>query len=179
MAIMPKGQSPKLKGTLWSIPVKYVDVSSLIPRTADSNGLVIVKLKKVEYRGHVLSELVQTRFIVDLLSYLKRSSHLYKDITIAQWNIPQNLQSFVDSNEGCNSITSYLLSHLDEPIEINLPPFYKEGAHSNLEMTENPLDIFIISSNERTLISNFPNVEPDKEQRPMSVLNDDYLQSVS
>ena len=46
MAIMPKGQSPKLKGTLWSIPVKYVDVSSLIPRTADSNGLVIVKLKK-------------------------------------------------------------------------------------------------------------------------------------
>ena len=117
----------------------------------------------------MLSELVQTRFIVDLLSYLKRSSHLYKDITIVQWNIPQNLESFVDSNEGCNSITLYLLSHLDEPIEINLPPFYKEGAHSNLEMTENPLDIFIISSNETTLISNFPNVEPDKEQRPIFI----------
>ena len=71
MTIMPKGQSPKLEGTLCNIPFKHVDVSSFLPRTTDSNGLVIVKLKnKLEYKGHVFSELVQTRFIVDLLSYL-------------------------------------------------------------------------------------------------------------
>ena len=60
------------KGALSSIRVEHVDVSSLLPRTADSNGLVIVKLKrKLEYRGHVLFEPVRTRFIVDLLSCLK------------------------------------------------------------------------------------------------------------
>ena len=76
---MPKGQSPKLKGALCNIPVEHVDVGSLLPRTTDSNGLVIVKLmKKLECKGHVLFEPVRTRFIVDLLSYLKRVNYLYR-----------------------------------------------------------------------------------------------------
>ena len=86
---MPKGQFPKLKEALCNIQLEHVDVSSLLPRTADSYGLVIVKLKKkLEYKGHVLFEPVQTRFIVDLLSYLKRVNYLYKDITIVPENIP-------------------------------------------------------------------------------------------
>ena len=105
--IMPKGQSPKLKGALCNISVEHVDVSSLLSRLADSKGLVTAKLKKkLEYKGHALFEPVRTRFIVDLLSYLKRVNYLYKDITIVQENIAQNLQSFVDSNEGCESPTS-------------------------------------------------------------------------
>ena len=44
MTIMPMGQSPKLEGTLCNIPVKHVDVSSHIPRTADSNGLEEVRI---------------------------------------------------------------------------------------------------------------------------------------
>ena len=110
----------------------------------------------------MLSELVQARFIVDLLGYLKRRNHLNKDITIVTENIPQSLQSFVDSNEGCETITSYLLSHLDEPTEINFPPLHKEGVDNNLETTENPLDIFRIVSNETTLISKFPYVESEE-----------------
>ena len=54
---MPKGQSSKLIGALCNIPVEHVDVSSLLTRTADSYGLVIVKLKKkLEYKGHLLFE---------------------------------------------------------------------------------------------------------------------------
>ena len=102
---MPKGQFPKLKEALCNIQLEHVDVSSLLPRTAESYGLVIVKLKKkLEYKGHVLFEPVQARFIVDLLSYLKRVNYLYKDITIVPENIPENLQSFVDFNEGCESL---------------------------------------------------------------------------
>ena len=105
--IMPKGQSPKLKGALCNISVEHVDVSSLLSRLADSKGLVTAKMKKkLEYKGHALFEPVRTRFIVDLLSYLKRVNYLYKDITIVQENIAQNLQSFVDSSEGCESLTS-------------------------------------------------------------------------
>ena len=69
---MPKGQSSKLIGALCNIPVEHVDVSSLLTRTADSYGLVIVKLKKkLEYKGHLLVEPAQTRFVVDLSSYLE------------------------------------------------------------------------------------------------------------
>ena len=183
---MPKVQSPKLKGALCSIPVEHVDVSSLLPRTAYSNGLVTVKLKKkLKYKGPVLFEPVRTRFLIDLLSYLKRVNYFYKDITIVSENIPQNLQSIVGSNEGCESLTSYLLSHLNEPIEINLISLHEEGVDDNLETAENPLDTFRIASNEVTLISNFSNMDtketiisiaPGEGQRAMSVPNDYYCE---
>ena len=136
----------------------------------------------------MLFEPVWTRFIVDLLSCLKRVNYLYKDTTIVRENIPLNLQSFVDSNEGGKSLTSYLLSHLDEPIEIKLTILYEEGVDDNLEMAENPLDIFGVASNETTLISNFPDVDSKESiisiasvegQKPMSVLNDDYCEELA
>ena len=186
---MPKGQFPKLKEALCNIQLEHVDVSSLLPRTAESYGLVIVKLKKkLEYKGHVLFELVQARFIVDLLSYLKRVNYLYKDITIVPENKPQNLQSFVDFNEGCESLISYLLSYLDEPIEIKLTTLHEEGVDDNLEIAENLLDTLRVASNKTTLISNFPNADseesiisiaPGEGQRPMSVLNDDYYEELA
>ena len=136
----------------------------------------------------MLFEPVWTRFIVDLLSCLKRVNYLYKDTTIVRENIPLDLQSFVDSNEGGKSLTSYLLSHLDEPIEIKLTILYEEGVDDNLEMAENPLDIFGVASNETTLISNFPDVDSKESiisiasvegQKPMSVLNDDYCEELA
>ena len=50
VAIMPKGQSPKIKGSVCNVPVEIMDVSTLLLRQANSNGLVIIKLKrKLEY----------------------------------------------------------------------------------------------------------------------------------
>ena len=43
---MPNGQSPKLKAALCNIPIDVVDVSNTLPRPADSNGIIIVKLKQ-------------------------------------------------------------------------------------------------------------------------------------
>ena len=60
ISIMPKGQSPKLKGALCNLPIDLVDVCKTPPRPADSNGIVIVKLKrKLQYRGHVYFESVR------------------------------------------------------------------------------------------------------------------------
>ena len=50
VAIMPKGQSPKIKGSVCNVPVEIMDVSTLLSKQANSNGLVIIKLKKkLEY----------------------------------------------------------------------------------------------------------------------------------
>ena len=46
ISIMPKGQSPKLKGALCNVPVDIVDICNTLSRPADSNGIVIVKLKR-------------------------------------------------------------------------------------------------------------------------------------
>ena len=45
ISIMLKGQSPKLKGALCNVPIDVVDVCKTLSRPADSNGIVIVKLK--------------------------------------------------------------------------------------------------------------------------------------
>ena len=42
---MPSGQMPKIFGTIRNVPVDTVEVTDLLPRLADSNGLVYVKLK--------------------------------------------------------------------------------------------------------------------------------------
>ena len=63
--VMPKGQSPKVKGSICNIPISDIDSNcNSLPRPADSNGVIVVKLKrKVEYRGHVLFEPVRPRII--------------------------------------------------------------------------------------------------------------------
>ena len=51
---MPKGQSSKLKGALRNIFTDVVDVCNMLPRPADSNDIIIVKLKrKLQHRDGV------------------------------------------------------------------------------------------------------------------------------
>ena len=60
VTITPKGQFLKLKGAICNIKV------------ADSNGLIMVKLKrKLSYRGHVCSNPVSSESVYLALSYLK------------------------------------------------------------------------------------------------------------
>ena len=48
ITIMPKGQAPKVKGSICNVPIHVVDTCNSLPRSADSNGLLIVKLN-IEY----------------------------------------------------------------------------------------------------------------------------------
>ena len=53
ITIMPRGQIEKVSGTICNIPIDTTNVTNMLPRPADSNGLVIIKLKrKLEY--HVM-----------------------------------------------------------------------------------------------------------------------------
>ena len=62
--IMPKGQSPKLKDALCHIPINLVDVCNTLPRPADSNGIVLVKLKRnLQYRAHFYFGFVRLNLI--------------------------------------------------------------------------------------------------------------------
>ena len=46
VAIMPKGQFPKLKGAICNIPIETMDITNTLPQGADSSGLLMVKLKR-------------------------------------------------------------------------------------------------------------------------------------
>ena len=92
MAIIPKGQSLKIKGSECNMSVKIMDISTLLPRQANINGLVIIKLNiKLEYRAHVYFKPVRQDIALRLLLFLKDNNYLYKDITIVPSTIPISL----------------------------------------------------------------------------------------
>ena len=100
VTIIPKGQSPKFKGAICNIPIDVVSTCNTVPRPADSNDLVIVKLKrKLEYRGHVYFEPVHPRLIFRILQFLKKNNPLYPDININLSNIPDCLTQHNKENE--------------------------------------------------------------------------------
>ena len=40
-----KGEFAKVKGSICNIPIEATDICNILPRSADSNGLIVVKLK--------------------------------------------------------------------------------------------------------------------------------------
>ena len=90
---------PKIKGSLCSILVNEVyDNCKSLPRLADSNGPLIVKLEhKAECRRHVLSEpkLARPLLVQSLLKVLKHHNCLHSGIQI---NMESLLSNALDSN---------------------------------------------------------------------------------
>ena len=77
---MSHGQMEKISATISNIPIYTINVTNMLPRPSDRNGLVIIKLKrKLEYRGHILFETVRPVFLKSILNYLKTNNHLYQD----------------------------------------------------------------------------------------------------
>ena len=73
----------KMSGIICNFPIDTTNVTNTLPRPADGNGLVIVKLKcKLEYQCHVLFEPVRPVFLKSILNYLKTNNHLYQDVVI-------------------------------------------------------------------------------------------------
>ena len=125
---MPKGQFPKLKGSTCNIPINTSDIINVLLHGQDSNGLVVVKLKrKLSYRGHLYFESVHPESIDMALKNFKENNPLYCDIHIDANNIP---------NES---------TELTETMQYN-----KQNSSLNdkdlcddLEEEENPLDLCI------------------------------------
>ena len=199
VTIMPKGQFPKVKGALCNVPIDNIDVASILPRKSDSNGIVLVKLKrKLQYKGHVYFEGVRPDFILQVLQYLKLNNNLYADIEINTDNIPReliNINNDVDFEINSSKFCQYLLKDINAPISISLQTeagYNHENSLDNddeLETMEDPLDVFRFSANETVLMSCMPvpedidneilTVVPGEGIKPISILNDKYCKELA
>ena len=138
---MPKGQFPKLKGSICNVPIDVEDVANTLPRSTNDNGFLIVKLKrKLEYRGHVVFEPIRPDFIQHILSYLKENNPLYHDIQIDVNNI--NDESMV---ENATNVLEETNSDVDRNVSTEdiIEPVGEQTDDSildELETATNPLD---------------------------------------
>ena len=94
-----KGEFSKIKGTVCNVPVESGNVCKILPRAADSNGLIVVKLKRdLKYRGHVYFEPVRPTAVYTALNYLKLNNKFYEDISVKQGLKSDDLVNLCDNN---------------------------------------------------------------------------------
>ena len=107
---MPKGRFLKLKEIICNIPIKVANIANVLPRGANSNGLIVVKLKlKSSYHGHAYFKTVCSASLYQALVFLKQNNALHKDVDAVVENVPRDLLDFSeyeDSQELDNSSDS-------------------------------------------------------------------------
>ena len=115
IAIMPKGQSPKIRGAICNVPINSDEICNVLPRGMDNNGIVQVYLKKkLKCKSHVYFEAVPPEHLHNVLCFLKHENPLYSDIEIIMSNIPSELTN-MDSNDD-NNITLTFVNEADTRI---------------------------------------------------------------
>ena len=156
VAIMPKGQFPKMKGAICNIPIETMDIANTLTQGPDSSGLLMVKLKrKSNFRGHVYFQVVSPESIYATLSYLKENNVLCSNINIDMASLPISLTNLSDK-------------------ELT----YSEGRDGALEENDNPLYRYQCNSQESVLILDIPIPEeiciaPGEGKIPNSLLTDE------
>ena len=79
--VMPKENFPKISGSICNIPVDEFKVAKVLPQGADSNDVIIVKLKrKPNFKGYVYFQAVCPEAVKLALLYLKYNNPLYKTL---------------------------------------------------------------------------------------------------
>ena len=160
VTVILKGKSLKMKGSIRNVPITKVDVNcNTLPRPADSNGLLIVKLKrKLEYKCNVIFEAVRPALFVQFFEFLKLHNHLYSDIEINYNNIPVDMLGCHNEKLEESEIYLQLLRSLVEPVEVEVE------SSTNGEIYEDLLTKFRARSVETTFIPELPsNCDLEKE----------------
>ena len=92
----------------------------MLPRGADSNDLVVIKLKhKLTYRSHVYFEAVRPELLNQALMYLKENNPLYSDVSVDISNIPNNLLPFANDDIPGPSGTAEDSEEIANPLDVN------------------------------------------------------------
>ena len=196
VTIMPSGQMLKIFGTICNVPVDTVEVTDLLPCSADSNGLVYVKLKrKLEYYGHVLLEPVRPMFLERLLKLLKENNPLYFNIVAKTENIHPHLSllnvfdnsckqnindgfvvnNVVDVQELLKDVNVDILIFIDDKEET-----IEEATSYSDEYSSIANETCLVSLNAQSSVDNdCINIAPGEGKQLKSILNDKFCEELA
>ena len=163
-----KGNFSKIKGTICNIPIEKANVCNILPRPTDSNGLIVVKLKRdLKYRGYIYFEPVCPNVICQALNYLKTHRIFYEDISISEGLPSKEMINFLSTDK-----------HQDITESIHKNVISNETEYGSVE---DPLSMPRTGLNEVALVSEIPSIINDEnviiakeeKKKPVSILNDE------
>ena len=162
-----KGEFSKIKGNIINVPVDTENICNILPRSCDSNGLIIVKLKRhMKYQGHVFFEPVWPSMIFEALEYLK--THMfYEDMIISLGLTSDEILDFSKL-----SVTQSIGGTLED---------------ENFEEAEDPGNLDRTATAEASLISEVLHLvdenkiilAPGQNETPLSILSDDHCEELA
>ena len=125
VAIIQKGQFPKLKGVICNIPIETMDITNTLPQGTDSSGLLMVILKRMlNFRGHAYFQAVSREPIYAVLSYLKENNvFCSSNINIDIASLPISLTDLSDEERTDSE-------NRDDALEENDNSLYKYQCNS-------------------------------------------------
>ena len=107
--IHEKEEICKITESICNIPIEAANICNILPRSAVSNGLIVVKLKRDQkYRCHVYFQPVRPHIVHHALSYLKSYNTFYDNIFIAKGLTGEEMFKFSDIVEiqgQCECVT--------------------------------------------------------------------------
>ena len=68
---MAKRQMPKIRGAICNIAIDVWNICNSLPRNSHCSGIILVKLKKIVFSGHVYYGPDCTQKVLDALLYLE------------------------------------------------------------------------------------------------------------
>ena len=142
-----KGEFCKTKGSIYKVPMEASNLCNILTRSAASNGLIVVKLKRdLKYRGY--SEPVRPQIVYQALTYLKSYNKLYDNMSIAKDLSSEKMFKFsniVEIQEQSDCATEKNVSDGKEMTE-NL----NDRSETKFDSLEDPLNMQRTASNETT-----------------------------
>jgi len=170
VTIMPKGQSPKMKGAICNVPIKADSICNVLPRGMDNNGVVQVALKKkMAFKSNVLLESVRPTIVENILIFLKQNNPLYSDIEINIENLPRQWINTIDNSRDESEI-----DFVNESEILNVT-----NDESLTEEDPNPLDLFRLSASETAYVPEVSyevhndgniSIAPGENKQPLPVI---------
>ena len=136
IVIMPKGQTPKIHVSKVNVPVNVSETCNHLPREANCEEVILVKLKKkLLFKGQLYFEPVRQQRVRAALEVLQRVNPLYQDVLISDTNINPDLLSI--GKKLLQSETAFEIESDDE-----------------LETTWDPWNTHMHAANESLVIKN-------------------------
>ena len=168
-----KEEFTKIKGSNCNIPIEAANICIILPRLVDSNGLLVVKLKRdLKYRGYVYLEPVRPNVIYQTLNFLK-----IKYTQKVLWDVSIHIsRSLKEKNDKFfkYSWTSRCCWKYSQKII---------SSETGYGSTEDPLSTHGTGSHEAVLVSEITSIINDENiiialeqgKKPVSILNDEFF----
>ena len=107
----------RLKGTaICNIPIETAHITNTLRQGSDSNGLLLVKLKrKLKFRGHVYFETVSPDSVYAGLCYLNKNNFLYHGINSNMMCLPTLLKNLAEDKNTTTEDSIYSKKKMRTP----------------------------------------------------------------